>query len=280
MPKALSYLIHSIFRLFGLGIRRIRSADACKIHYNFDEQSIIERNLEPIALQNKKYCVDIAASDGISMSNTYHLYKDGWDGLAVEFDARKFSLLATHYNPFSNVNLAKCMVTPQNVLLLLLANEVPKQFDFLNLDIDGYDFFVLEQILTQYRPKLICAEINEKIPPPIKFTVKWDPSYIWAEDHFYGQSISQLYVLATKHQYSLVELHYNNAFLIPSEYNPKLSLSPEEAYRIGYKEKPDRKKMFPWNNNMEDVLSMKPDEALTFIKTFFEKYKGMFDASI
>ena len=53
-----------------------------------------------------------------------------------------------------------------------------------------------------------------------------------------------------------------------------------EAYRIGYKEKPDRKKMFPWNNNMEDVLSMKPDEALTFIKTFFEKYKGMFDASI
>jgi hypothetical protein len=64
------------------------------------------------------------------------------------------------------------MVTPNNVVSLLLANDTPKEFAFLNLDLDGYDYFVLEQILTHYRPKLICKEINEKIPPPIKFSVK------------------------------------------------------------------------------------------------------------
>jgi len=270
-------LIRNIFRMVGLKIRRIHSTD--HIYSNFDEQSIINGYLKTLGVESG-YCVDIAASDGIEMSNTCSLFNSGWGGLAVEYDAQKFAALADNFGDFSNVNLAKCMVTPQNVLSLLSANEIPEKFDFLNLDIDGYDYFVLEQMLERYRPKLICAEINEKIPPPVKFTVKWNPSYSWATDHFYGQSISQLHMLATKHKYALVELHYNNAFLIPVEYNPKASLTPEEAYRIGYLDKVDRKKIFPYNSNMEDVLDMQPDDALAFINKFFEKYKGLYDASI
>jgi hypothetical protein len=260
-------------------VREVKRIFASNNYSNLDEQAIVKGYLSTISLENK-YCVDIAASDGICMSNSYALYKEGWGGLAVEFDAVKFSSLANSYVGFQNVKLAKCMVTPLNVLSLLSANEVPIEFDFLNLDIDGYDYFVLEQILERYRPKLICAEINEKIPPPIKFTVKWNPEYCWAEDHFYGQSISQLHMLATKHQYALVELHYNNAFLIPLEYSRKPALTPEEAYQSGYLGKPDRKKKFPWNDNMEEVLHLKPDEALNYINNYFGKYKSMFDAAI
>ena len=41
----------------------------------------------------------------------------------------------------------------------------------------------------------ICAEINEMIPPPIKFAVRYDPSYRWQGSHFFGQSLSQLHEL-------------------------------------------------------------------------------------
>jgi len=273
-------LINKISRPSGLEVQHIPSKARVNTYSYLDEQSVIKENLKALGLEKCGYCVDIAASDGISMSNTYSLYQDGWTGLAVEFDPQKFASLATSYRVFSSVNLAKCMVTPNNVVSLLLANETPKEIAFLSLDIDGYDYFVLDQILAQYRPKLICTEINEKIPPPIKFTVKWDPSYVWAEDHFYGQSISQLYKLINKYKYSLVELHYNNAFLIPSELCSKTSLTPEEAYRLGYKEKVDRKEKFPWNANMEDVLNMQPEESLAFISSFFEKYKGKFDLSL
>ena len=54
--------------------------------------------------------------------------------------------------------------------------------------------------LSDYRPRLICSEINEKIPPPIKFTVKYSPNHYWQGDHFYGQSISQLYKLCKKYK--------------------------------------------------------------------------------
>ena len=280
MSKTIKSLVRKASRRVVQGIISLTPADSDNPTYShLNEQSIINKYLNTLSLESR-YCVDIGASDGLSMSNTYALFKDGWCGLAIEFDTKKFSSLASSYVNFPNVNLSKCMVTPPNILSLLEANNVPEKFEFLSLDIDGYDYFVLEQILGKYRPKLICTEINEKIPPPIKFTVKWDPSYIWGVDHFYGQSISQLHILAAKHQYALVELHYNSAFLIPIEYSPNVSLTPEEAYQSGYLGKPDRKIKFPWNENMEEVLHMKPNDVLIFVNKFFEKYKGKYEASI
>jgi hypothetical protein len=246
---------------------------------HLDEQVLISKYVNELAIESRT-CVDIAASDGVTMSNTYSLFRDGWNGLAVEYDNRKFASLAQTYAAFSGVNLAKCKVTPENAVWLLKANQLPSKIGFFNLDIDGYDYFVLEQILSEFRPQLICVEINEKIPPPIKFSVKWNPDYFWKVDHFYGQSISQLYMLCLRFQYSLVELHYNNAFLIPSESNPYPSLTPEVAYEEGYLNRLDRKEKFPWNADMEVLLSLPPEEAVAFIKQCFSSREGEFTCSL
>jgi len=273
-------LLRGLLRGMGLEIRRLRSTDSFNgVYSNLDEQSIIKHYLDGLIV-GTDYCVDIGASDGVAMSNSLPLYRGGWGGLAVECDPGKFSSLASTYFASPRVNLARCAVTPENVLLLLRAYGVPERFGFLSLDIDGYDYFVLDQILTRYRPMLICAEINEKIPPPVKFTVKWSPEYTWHEGHFYGQSISQLHMLTTNHDYALIELHYNNAFLVPLECSPKPSLTAEQAYHSGYLDKPDRRQKFPWNDNMEDLLHMQPEQALSFIDSCFDKYKGMYESSI
>ncbi|QLE54860.1 hypothetical protein [Nostoc sp. TCL26-01] len=244
-----------------------------------DEERIIEKYLNQLNLEHR-YCVDIAASDGVAMSNTLFLFQQGWSGLAVECDHKTFAALAANYSNFSNVSLSKSMVTPDNILDLLQAYQVPQKFGFLNLDIDGYEYFVLEQILSKFRPPLICTEINEKIPPPLKFTVKWDSSYMWASDHFFGQSICQLYLLCEKYDYSLVELHYNNAFLIPKEISSCPSLTPEFAYTTGYLQKPDRKEKFPWNSNIEEIYNLSPEEAVHYVNKLFSKYVGKFNCYI
>jgi len=246
---------------------------------HLDEQVLISKYISELGIESRT-CVDIAASDGVTMSNTYSLFSDGWKGLAVEYDNRKFARLAHTYAAFSGVNLAKCKVTPENAVWLLKANQLPTTIGFLSLDIDGYDYFVLEQILSEFRPRLICVEVNEKIPPPIKFSVKWNPNYFWKVDHFYGQSISQLYTLCLRFQYSLVELHYNYAFLIPSESNLYSSLTPEVAYEEGYLNRPDRKEKFPWNADMEVLLSLPPEEAVAFVKQYFSSREGEFVCSL
>ena len=163
------------------------------------------------------------------------------------------------------------------IVALLQAHGVPKKFGFLSLDIDSFDYFVLEKILSQFRPALICAEINEKIPPPLKFTVKYAPNHWWSADHFFGQSICQLHSLTSRHNYDLVELHYNNAFLIPSELNVFKSLTPEEAFRKGYADKKDREEKFPWNKDVDFLLNMEPADARKSVNQLFRKYKGKYE---
>jgi hypothetical protein len=260
------------------GARRVQ-AKCMGIYSNFDEQVIIKKYVSELKIQ-QRLCVDIAAGDGTTMSNTYSLFRSGWNGLAVEYDAKKFARLSRVYQNFTEVCLAKCKVTPPNVVALLKANQLPTDFGFLNLDIDGYDYFVLEQILDTFRPSLICVEINEKIPPPVKFTVKWNPNYSHRGDHFYGQSVSQLYSLCPRFRYSLINLHYNNAFLVPVEINPYPPLTAEQAYQKGYLNQPDRKARFPWNSNMEDLLKLSPEQAVDFLNQFFEAYQGDFICSL
>lgn len=240
-----------------------------------DEENIIKKYLDHLDLKNK-YCVDMAASDGISSSNTYSLFKEGWDGIAVELDSTKFAMLAIAYREFQNVNLIKTKILPDNVSSILKSCMCPKEFSLLNLDIDGYDFFVLDKLLNDFRPSIICVEINENIPPPIKFTVKYDTNHFWSGDHFHGQSISQCYELCKKYNYEIVELHYNNLFIMPQEVNQFEPLSPEKAYEIGYMNKVDRKEKFPWNSDMEDLLTMKKEDAIQFVRSKFHKYNGKF----
>lgn len=241
---------------------------------HLDEEVVLAQFLHRLG-PVEKYAVDIGASDGVTMSNTFALFRDGWNGLAVEYDGARFARLATEHAELGTA-LARAKVTPLNVADLLRAYDVPSDFTFLSLDIDGYDYFVLQALLAAFRPKLICAEINEKIPPPLEFTVKWDPAFAWNGDHFYGQSIAQLGALVEESGYELLELHYNNAFLAPRELGLGPSLTPEDAYQRGYSGQPDRREKFPWNADVEHVLDMDPAEAEAFFLTFFQRYEGQF----
>jgi hypothetical protein len=242
---------------------------------NLGEEAIIDEYLNALPIKNQ-YCVDIAASDGVAMSNTLFLFKRQWGGIAVEFDSKMFAELSFLYKDFPNVNLVKAKITPGNIVSVLKTGSCPKNFSFLNFDIDSYDFFVLDELLSEFRPSLICTEINEKIPPPISFTVKYDPDHFWKTDHFFGQSISKCYELCEKHKYDIVKLHYNNLFLVPKEINVFDSFLPEKAFEEGYLNKKDRKEKFPWNSDMEELLTMSKEKGIEFLNKKFEEYKGKY----
>jgi hypothetical protein len=240
------------------------------------EDRVARRLLDRIGEGDDPTAVDIAACDGVTGSNTLAFYEQGWRGLAVEGDPERFASMARAYRDKDRVVLARAWVTPANVGDLLAAAGIPTAFAFLNLDIDSYDHDVLEALLARHRPRLVCAEINEKIPPPLRFCVRFAPDHVWQVDHFYGQSIATLHDLCLRNQYALVELHYNNAFLIPLELGVP-SVGPEEAYRVGYLDRPDRLRLFPWNADMEPLQALPIDEQLAFVRRKFAAYEGRYD---
>ena len=242
---------------------------------NFDEDRIIAGWLARVPPRHRWY-VDIAAGDGETMSNTLALARAGWDGLAVEADPEQFERLTRAYARHPQVRLARTFVTPDDVVDLLRRHDVPREFGVLSLDIDGYDHFVLDRLLEAFRPGVICAEINEAIPPPVRFTVLYAPGHAWAKDHFYGQSLAMLDQLRARHGYALVQVEYNNAFLIPAERSPVASRPPADVYREGYLARPDRLTRLPWNREVEFLQALPPDQVVEALHARFSRYAGRY----
>ena len=233
------------------------------INYScFNEQTILESIFSKLSNINR-YFVDIGASDGVTFSNTYPLVLNKWKGLAIEADPDAFKNLAYFTQ---DINLSKVFVNPKNVLNLLKAYDVPKNFGFLSLDIDSYDYYVLQELLKDYNPSVICTEINELFPPPIKFALKFTESNI--DDKYLGQSISMVEPLLISHGYSIVALEYNNLIAVKNSCLSLLNLkkvSAEEAYNNGFRKKTDWFLKFIWNGEkIRTILALKPSDYPKF----------------
>jgi len=165
-------------------------------------------------------------------------------------------------------------VSPSNIGDLLRTCTDRTDPTFVDLDIDGYDYFILEALLREYTPALICCEINEKIPPPIKFTVKYNPKYHWDVSHFYGMSITKLEELLTKYGYNIINLTLNNVYAAASTCKA-LAEEPiytaKEAYEKFYVNDDRRTGVFRHNKDMEPLLHCTPEEGIKFLK---EKFAG------
>jgi hypothetical protein len=240
------------------------------------EQQIIWRFLEDLLPPNiPRIAVDIGAGNGIRWSNSYSLFLAGWEGIGIEGDTRKFSQLERAYRDLPGVRACQSQIEPDNVIEFLKSLHVPKNFGILSLDIDGNDYWVLRNILKNYRPALVVTEINEKIPPPLRFVVKADPDFR-LRHHFYGYSIAALEDLCADYDYGLLTLEYNNAFIAPREFCGKHSVSAETVYAEGYRDRPDRRVKFATNVDLEPVLTMTSEGALEFLNRFYANEEGKY----
>jgi hypothetical protein len=241
-----------------------------------NEQQILARHIEKLLPPDwPKTVVDIGAGNGVRWSNSYALVLAGWKALGIEGDPQKYALLKNTYRRFPKARAANELADPHNIGSLLADFGVEKNFGVLSLDIDGNDYWVLDAVLTSFRPGLVVTEINENIPPPIRFVVKFDPQF-QLRYHFYGYSIAALEDLCQKHNYGILDLEYNNAFLAPAELGAAHFRSAESAYRDGYLERPERKQRFESNLDMEAVHSLSPEAGVRFLEDFFRTDKENF----
>ncbi|HEY6233009.1 MAG TPA: hypothetical protein VIW64_17230 [Pyrinomonadaceae bacterium] len=239
-----------------------------------DEQRILARLIEKLLPHDwPRTVVDIGAGNGVRWSNSYALLLSGWKALGIEADPRKYALLKKAYGNFARAEASNTLADPQNVGGLLRQFEVEKNFGVLCLDIDGNDYWVLDAILSEFRPGLVVTEINENIPPPFRFAVKFDPDF-QLRYHFYGYSIAALEDLCRKHNYGILELEYNNAFIAPAELAAADFLPADAVYKQGYLNRPERRQRFAANVDMEAVHSLTPQEGMRFLQDFYAADAG------
>jgi len=142
-----------------------------------------------------------------------------WKGILIEADRDKFIELQTLHEKLGNICINATVSSDpssQDSLVSILEREVgaelPKDFDFLCIDVDGSDYWLLYEVFEcRYRPKVICIEANPTMPN--------DLIYIPARNDTmrHGCSLAALIELAERYNYVLIETTLYNAFFVPTD---------------------------------------------------------------
>lgn len=266
---------HHYSSIIELSLQKIRYSLRGRFSHANEQQILANYVDELLPADQPRTVVDIGAGNGVRWSNSYALVRAGWKALGIEADSQKHALLARAYQKFPKAQGTNSNAGPHNIATLLNSFGIEKNFGVLCLDIDGNDYWVLDAILTDFRPGIVVTEINENFPPPLRFAVKFDPKF-QLRYHFYGYSIAALEDLCEKHGYGILHLEYNNAFLAPQELGAGKFRSAQSVYREGYLARSNRKERFPNNADMEILHTLNPEEGIRFLRQFYAGEEGNF----
>lgn len=149
------------------------------------EYGIIKVLTENIKEKNYSF-FEVGFSNGMQ-NMSRDLFTKGWNGIGVDlFDEPDPTCGIT-----DKVTYVKSKVTPNNIISLL--GKLPKDFDFLSLDIDSFDYEIASKILQSgYKPKTACCEFNPKFGPYAIASFPYETNAkIYKKYGYYGCSLAK-----------------------------------------------------------------------------------------
>jgi len=198
------------------GDKRWLSSHAERRFSQNGEDGIIEEICRRVGI-GLGYFVEIGAADGTE-NCTRALAEDGWTGLWIEGDEQKAGK-ARALMDTRPVSVTDAFVTRENITGLLRDGGVPSQFDILVIDIDGNDWWVLDEILGRHDPTVVALEYNPAMG--LRHWVKpYEASHTWEGDRWYGASLASYAELLRRHGLTLVGTDPNgvNAFFVADRF--------------------------------------------------------------
>lgn len=204
-------------------ISKIKDVPLIKKYSQFGEESLLEFIFSKIGTTNKNF-VDFGAGNGYHLSNTRLLSEQGWKGLMMDGNNR------------GNLDVKTEHITAENIIELFEKYDVPTEFDFLSIDIDGNDFWVLKTIMeSKYSPRVILNEFNGCINEGECKIMKYNANHTWGHNDYYGASFESFKELLKGNKdknvigYTLVhQISTTNMLFIRED------IVPQQDYNITY----------------------------------------------
>lgn len=182
------------------------------VYSQFGEDGVTREILRRISMDTQLnfWCVEFGAWDGLHLSNTCNLIREqSYKAVLIEGNKRRVNQLRQNFPEESVIKLEKFVQFEGEHSLdnILASTQIPLDFDFLSIDIDGNDYHIFES-LQNYVPKVICIEFNPTIPNMIDYV---NPRDFKIKK---GSSAKSLVRLASSKSYKLVASTKANLFFV------------------------------------------------------------------
>ena len=200
-------------------------------------------------IPNNKYFVEIGFS--YYECNSLNLIKNGWRGKLIDINTEEcLSLrrLISFFYPKSNIEVVNEKILKENINDLVFSNKSKDTIDFFSLDIDGNDYWILNELNVE-NINVICCEYNHYLGKDVSKTIPYNPEHSWTNNGCFGASLKAITALLNKKGFSLiaVESSGTNAFYVKNNLAKNFEvLSSEESWKSA-----DR------NNSLEQIRFIK-----------------------
>jgi len=203
-----------------------------KFYSQNDEDGILSAILGRLKIDQGVF-VEYGCGDGLE-NNTIHLLMRGWRGLWIGATELKVRIPASSRQlRFERqwVTLDNCAEILQHGIHQIDASGV----NIVSMDLDGNDFFFVQKILDGgFEPDVFIVEYNSKFPPPIRFTIEYDPKYVWSGTDYFGASLQSFIDLFDVFGFRLVCCNVTgaNAFFVAKRHVSAFADVPKEAEEL------------------------------------------------
>ena len=182
-----------------------------------NEDGIIEYIFNKIP--NNKNFVEIGF--GFYEFNSLNLIKKGWVGKLIDIDKDEclaLNKLMNFFFPKARVEIINKRVLKDNINYLVYSGFNEQIIDFLSLDIDGNDYWVLKELNVQ-NINVICCEYNNYLGNDVKKTIPYTPDHVFQNDGCNGASLGAMTDLLESKGFVLiaVESSGTNGFFVKKE---------------------------------------------------------------
>ena len=201
-------------------------------HSQFGEETYIKFIFDQIGPGKRRFLDVGAGGYAGTISNTRMLQESGWTGIGFDMNAHSPGII-------------QAFVKPDNIVSLVEKETSEKEFDFLNMDLDSFDYDILEELFKAFKFRFIIAEFNATLVPEYAVKLKYEDGYTWDGTNKYGFSFAAGQHLFKKYGYVLIFNQLNNN-LFAIHYT---ELNDQEIPRI----KAQRTQYHAWNSEAEWV---------------------------
>lgn len=194
-----------------------------KVFSQWGEDGILQYLTANLDIRNKTF-IEFGVEDFFESNCRFLMMKDIWRGFVIDGSEKNIHRLRNSYFFWQYPLASKvAFITADNINELLDESKFDRNLGILSTDIDGVDYFVLEQALEQWRPSILVVEYNALFGSDRAVSVPYDREFQRRLAHFsnvyYGASLPAFVHLASSFGYSLVGVNGagSNAFFVRNE---------------------------------------------------------------
>lgn len=198
-----------------------------KDYSQYGEAIVIAEVFDALGIE-RGHAIEFGAGDGIHLSNTRNLTESGWTADLYDGD------------PQGSKEVQQAWID-----MAWASKPVPQSCNFLSIDIDGIDYWILGALLGAWKrdgydmPDLVLCEYNPIHQRHEAVTIPLNESHRWDGSTYYGGSLAAFELIAGRYGYTLIRTNAGiNAFLLRDDHlkaHPELMKPIQYVVKVNHK---------------------------------------------